>query len=56
MLIESIWDGIKTGSLACALAACIYFAAVGAITTIDQLVVDRASAGCAKGGQHGTDN
>ena len=54
MLIESIWEGIKTGSLACALAACIYFAVVGAITTIDQLV-DRASAGCAKGGKHGTE-
>ena len=37
MLIESIWDGIKTGSLACAFVASGCFWLIGLGVTIDLL-------------------
>ena len=53
-LSDQVWDGIKTGSLACLFAVGIYCMVVGAITTVDQLAA-HITAGCEKGGQHGTE-
>ena len=54
MFLDQVWDGIKTGSLACLFALGIYCMVVGAITTVDQLAA-HITAGCEKGGQHGTE-
>ena len=54
MFLDQVWDGIKTGSLACLCAFGIYCMVVGAITTVDQLAA-HITAGCEKGGQHGTE-
>ena len=50
MFLDQVWDGIKTGSLACLCAFGIYCMVVGAITTVDQLAT-HPTAGCEKGGQ-----
>ena len=50
MFLDQVWDGIKTGSLACLFAVGIYCMVVGAITTVDQLAA-HITAGCEKGGQ-----
>ena len=55
MFLDQVWDGIKTGSLACLFAVGIYCMVVGAITTVDQLAA-HITAGCEKGGQHGTES
>ena len=55
MFLDHVWDGIKTGSLACLCAFGIYCMVVGAIITVDQLAT-HITAGCEKGGQHGTDS
>ena len=49
MFLDQVWDGIKTGSLACLFAVGIYCMVVGAITTVDQLAA-HITAGCEKGG------
>ena len=54
MFLDQVWDGIKTGSLACLCAFGIYCMVVGAIMTVDQLAA-HITAGCEKGGQHGTE-
>ena len=50
MFLDQVWDGIKTGSLACLCAFGIYCMVVGAIITVDQLAA-HITAGCEKGGQ-----
>ena len=47
MFLDQVWDGIKTGSLACLCAFGIYCMVVGAITTVDQLAA-HMTAGCEK--------
>ena len=54
MFLDQVWDGIKTGSLACLFAVGIYCMVVGAITTVDRLAA-HITAGCEKGDQHGTE-
>ena len=54
MFLDQVWDGIKTGSLACLCAFGIYCMVVGAIMTVDQLAA-HITAGCEKGGQRGTE-
>lgn len=54
-MIHSIWNWVKIVSIAFSFSAITYFTLMGIVITIDRLVVDRASAGCAKGSQHGTE-